>query len=232
MYSEIHFERFAQVAFKLLCFVGDFYIIQKFSISVNTFIKLINFYAEALHTEASLTISRLAPLCQEWHITSSQSLLQPVQLLSPLREQSLQFLHKHVDVLELTVHGREADVSYLIYRIELLHDQLADLAALDLGQGDAAQAFLNLGYDDFQTLYRNGTLLTGADEATEDFVTAELFAAAVFLMTISGVSSIISKVVKRRLHGSHSRLRPLTYSHWLDGSQALWYWCDHSKGIS
>lgn len=97
-----------------------------------------------------------------------------------LMQQAVELLHEHVDVLELAVDGCEADVGHFVDRIELAHDDAADLAAVDLCVCCRAKLLLHLGDDYFQALDWHRALLACADEAAKNFIPAEFLAAAVF----------------------------------------------------
>lgn len=96
-------------------------------------------------------------------------------------DEPVQFLEKHVDVLELPVHGRKPDVRHLVYGIQELHQNLADHTAFDFGNRRVAHFSLDIGNNDLELAHRHGTFLTGAKKAAENFVTAEFFPAAVLL---------------------------------------------------
>src|SRR3989304_5517012 len=57
--------------------------------------------------------------------------------LLPLPHEALHLVHELADVLELPVHGGEADVSHLVELLEVLHHQVPELQARDLLLGPA-----------------------------------------------------------------------------------------------
>ena len=98
-----------------------------------------------------------------------------------LVHQRIQLFKEHIDVLELTVYRREANVGDLVDGIDMLHQQLADNPALDLGRSRVADFALHLGDDDFELADGYRTFLAGAEQAPEHLVPAELLAAPVLL---------------------------------------------------
>src|SRR5579859_7588216 len=86
-----------------------------------------------------------------------------------------------LQVHELSVHRREADVRDLVEVAQAVHDHLADLAARDLHPARPAQLRLDVVDDGPQPLRRDVALLGRLLQAVEQLLRVEVLAAAVLL---------------------------------------------------
>ena len=96
-------------------------------------------------------------------------------------QQLIQLIHKGADVLELAIDGSEADIGNLIYALQLIHDQLADLSRGNFPFHLVLQCLLDLAGDLLQRSHGNGTLFTGLQHAAQQLALVKGLAAAVTL---------------------------------------------------
>src|SRR5580704_808937 len=92
-----------------------------------------------------------------------------------------QLVHEFFDIFEIQVDRGETDIGYLVVAPQAIHDELTEFAGLALALlrlDDEGFGFID---DLLEFADGDGPLLAGAQQAVENFLAVELFAAAVFL---------------------------------------------------
>ena len=95
-------------------------------------------------------------------------------------EEILEFGHEFLDILEIHIDTGEADVSDLIELFEAMHDHFADLGGGQFAFGGFVNHAFDFVDDGFEFGCGNGALFTSFEEALEDLLALEAFAAAIF----------------------------------------------------
>jgi hypothetical protein len=95
-------------------------------------------------------------------------------------EEILEFGHEFLDILEIHIDTGEADVSDLIELFEAMHDHFADLGGGEFAFGGFVDHAFDFVDDGFEFGCGNGALFTSFEEALEDLLALEAFAAAIF----------------------------------------------------
>ena len=83
-------------------------------------------------------------------------------------QQLIQLIHKRIDILELPVHRREADVGHLVQVPEALHDQLPDAGGADLPPQLVLELLLDLVGGPLQQGEGDRPLLAGLEHAAQE----------------------------------------------------------------
>ena len=90
-------------------------------------------------------------------------------------------MHEIADVFEFAVDAGEADEGHLIERPQFLHEQVAEIFAVDFRIEVGVGVVFDGGDDGFQLLVADRTLPAGFAQADFDFFALERLAHAVFL---------------------------------------------------
>src|SRR3989304_1392275 len=99
--------------------------------------------------------------------------------LLPFLQESLPLVQDLADVLELPVHGGEADVSHLVELLEVLHHQVPELQARDLLLGPVVEALLDVGHDVVHRLHPHRALLARLEDRGAQLLAVEGLAPAI-----------------------------------------------------
>ena len=97
-------------------------------------------------------------------------------------QKSLDLQEKLVGVLEVPVHGREADVGDSVKRLELFHDPFPDLLGIHLRVSTIDQGPLYAQDDLFELFLGNRSFLACERQSLQKFMTVEGFAPAVLFL--------------------------------------------------
>src|SRR5580765_550120 len=95
--------------------------------------------------------------------------------------QVFEFVHELFYVLEIQIHGCEANVSDLVVAAQPVHDQFAEFAGLTLALWRFDHETFGFIHDLFELAHRHRALFTGAQQAIKNFLPVEFLAAAIFL---------------------------------------------------
>src|SRR5690625_6094200 len=104
-----------------------------------------------------------------------------VPATAPRVLQPIELRAKLADILKAAVDGGEAHVGHLVQLMQLVHDQLADLARRQLAVSLAADRLFDLGDRRLDLLGAHGTFLQGTQLARAELRFIILLAAAVAL---------------------------------------------------
>ena len=96
-------------------------------------------------------------------------------------EQLVELFHKCIDIFELTVNRGEADISYLVDVLELVHSQLAYSHGGDLSVERALQLSLDVVHHLLYLFDRHRTLLARAEDTGSELVAVKDLTALVAL---------------------------------------------------
>ena len=98
-----------------------------------------------------------------------------------LVHEALQGPHEIRQILEVAVHAGETDVGHLIQPLQLIHDQLAQLAAADLAIGPLHEPGLQVRHQILDAGQRHGPLLAGQQQALHELLAVKGLAPAILL---------------------------------------------------
>jgi hypothetical protein len=101
-------------------------------------------------------------------------------------EHGAEFLDEVLDVLELSIDTSETDVGNFVERSEMLHDQLSDVSAFDLGLKIGFEFTGDGGDDGFELLVADRSFPAGFFESAFDFCVVEGLAGVVFFDDFDG----------------------------------------------
>jgi hypothetical protein len=96
-------------------------------------------------------------------------------------EEVFEFGHEFLDVFEIHVDAGETDVGDFVEFLQAMHDHFADFGGGQFPFGGFVDHAFDFVHDGFELGRGNGTLFAGFQQALQNFLALEAFAAAVFL---------------------------------------------------
>src|SRR5580698_1857048 len=96
-------------------------------------------------------------------------------------QQSFQLFFELTHILEVSINRGETNVGHRVETLQVLHDQLADLARSALALWRIHEIALRSVHYPFQLAGRNRTLLARAQQAAQNLLPVEALAASIFL---------------------------------------------------
>lgn len=120
----------------------------------------------------------------------------------------MQFVNEVADVFEFAIDAGEADIGHLIQFAQLLHDEVAQILAVDFGVEVGEDLVLDPRDNRFQLFVAHRPLPAGPEQAVLDLFSPERFALAPFLDDIQ--DRLFNSLVGRKPATAMHALSPAT----------------------